>query len=274
MLSILLFAFRLSITVYGGMIGAFSKTGSELRSAGDRYALYSFIIALVATCFVMVQQWSFGTSVERLSRKLRLLVFQAILRQDIAYFDKEENSTGHLTSSVAEWAQKVNGLLGVTSGTIIQSLFTLIIGAIIGLAYAWRIALVGIACIPLTSRLDRSVSKTPLTFVFAVSAGIVRLRVVVLKDKKNKKSHEASAQMACEAAAAIRTVAALTREDDCCAIYSKQLDEPARQSNRTALVANSFYSLSQALTFLVRLSLPLRTICAHAHCSRLCRSSL
>lgn len=84
-----------------------------------------------------------------------------------------------------------------------------------------------------------------------MQAGVVRLKVVVLKDVKNKKAHEQSAQMACEAAGAIRTVASLTREDDCSKIYATYLDEPQRQSNHTAIVANAWYSLSQALTFFV-----------------------
>lgn len=72
-----------------------------------------------------------------------------------------------------------------------------------------------------------------------------------MKDQGNKKAHEASAQVACEAAAAIRTVAALTREDDCCALYSESLEEPLRKSNRSAIWSNLLYSFTQGLSFLV-----------------------
>jgi hypothetical protein len=41
------------------------------------------------------------------------------------------------------------GLAGVTLGTIIQSIATIIGGAIIGLVYGWKLSLIGIACIPL-----------------------------------------------------------------------------------------------------------------------------
>jgi ATP-binding cassette subfamily B (MDR/TAP) protein 1 len=76
-------------------------------------------------------------------------------------------------------------------------------------------------------------------------------RVVVLKDQTNKAAHESSAQLACEAAASIRTVAALTREDDCCNLYSKSLEEPLRKSNKTAIWSNLLYSLSQSIVFFV-----------------------
>lgn len=98
--------------------------------------------------------------------------------------------------------------------------------------FAWRIGLVGFACMPLL-----------------VTAGYIRLRVVVLKDQANKKEHAASAQLACEAAASIRTVAALTREEDCCNLYSKSLEEPLRKSNRSAIFSNGLYSISQSMIF-------------------------
>ena len=76
-------------------------------------------------------------------------------------------------------------------------------------------------------------------------------RVVVLKDQRNKKAHEESAQLACEAAGAIRTVASLTREGDCLELYSQSLAKPLRESNRTALWSNLLYSISQSFAFFV-----------------------
>ena len=72
-----------------------------------------------------------------------------------------------------------------------------------------------------------------------------------MKDQANKKAHEGSAQLACEAAAAIRTVASLTRENDCCELYSKSLEEPLQKSNRSAIWSNALYSFSQGMSFFV-----------------------
>jgi len=78
--------------------------------------------------------------------------------------------------------------------------------------------------------------------------------VVVLKDQKNKKAHAESAQIACEAAGAIRTVASLTREEDCCKIYSESLEEPLRRSNRSALWSNMVFAFSQSVAYVIVLS--------------------
>lgn len=76
-------------------------------------------------------------------------------------------------------------------------------------------------------------------------------RVVVVKDRKNKMAHEKSAQTACEAAGSIRTVASLTREEDCLQIYSKSLEEPLHNSNSSAFRSNLLYGFSQAMSYWV-----------------------
>jgi ATP-binding cassette subfamily B (MDR/TAP) protein 1 len=169
-----------------------------------------------------------------LSYRLRIKVFRAILRQDIAYFDEEKNSTGSLTSGLSQNPEKISGLGGSTLGAMVQSFITVLGGSIIGLCYGWKLALVGIACMP-----------------FVISAGYIRLRVVVMKDQINKRTHADSAQLACEAAGAIKTVASLTREEDCLKIYSKSLEEPLRVSNRSAFNSTFWYALSQSMVFFV-----------------------
>ena len=77
------------------------------------------------------------------------------------------------------------------------------------------------------------------------------MRVVVLKDQTNKKSHASSAHLACEAAGAIKTVASLGREEDCCRQYSVSLEEPLRRSHRSGILSTFIYSLSQSMGFWV-----------------------
>ena len=74
-------------------------------------------------------------------------------------------------------------------------------------------------------------------------------RVVILKDVANKATYEDSAQVACEAAGAIRTVASLTREADCSRIYSESLQEPIRRSRRSMLGSNMLYAVSQSISY-------------------------
>ncbi|PPQ83491.1 hypothetical protein CVT25_006981 [Psilocybe cyanescens] len=221
--------------VFAKGINGFSlNDNAARRHEGDRTALWLFIIAICSCIAITVQNLYFGSAAASLTARLRSLSFKAILRQDIAFFDKDENSTGSLVGQLSDNPQKVEGLAGITLGAFVQTFSTLITGSVLGLAFVWKIGLVGIACTPAL-----------------VTVGYIRLRVVVLKDQDNKKAHEDSAQVACEAAGSIRTVASLTREDDCLRVYSESLEEPMRKSNRSALWSSMLYGFSQALSFFV-----------------------
>ncbi|KAG7444173.1 P-loop containing nucleoside triphosphate hydrolase protein [Guyanagaster necrorhizus] len=221
--------------VFAYAISGFSQPDDHVkRHDGDRNALWLFIISLIAIMTTMAQNWYFVAAATTLMARLRFAMFTSILRQDIKFFDEAEHSTGSLVSSLSDDPQKVNGLAGMILATLLQSISTLVVGYIIGLSFSWKIGLVGIACTPLV-----------------IISGYIRLRVVVVKDKYNKKAHEESAQLACEAAGAIRTVASLTREKDCLHMYSQSLEKPLQLSNKTAVWSNMMYAFAQSVSFWV-----------------------
>jgi len=208
--------------IFGTILGVFSETDrGAIRSDGNRGALYFLILAIVATLAITVQTYFLNLVAEILSTRLRKKTFSSILRQDIKYFDDKLNTSGALTSRISELPQKIFGLSGSTLGLFIQSGIVLLAGYIVGLAYAPKVAAVGIACAP-----------------FTLIAGYARLRFVVLRDQTNKKDHEQSAQLAAESASAIRTISSLTREDDCLRAYSEALDGPQKKALRSAVISN------------------------------------
>ncbi|KAJ7673942.1 P-loop containing nucleoside triphosphate hydrolase protein [Mycena polygramma] len=217
--------------IYSKGILAFSDPDPHVRRhLGDRTALWMFLVAIGSGVAVCMQNLLFGGAAASFTAKLRSLLFRAILGQDIQFFDRDDNNTGSLTSNLSDHPQKVKGLIGITLGAIVECIATLATGWIVGLIFAWKLGLISIACSPL------------LFFV-----GYIRLRVIVLKDKAIKESHVDSAQVACEAAASIRTVAALTSEEYCCSRYSDSLVRPFENAKRTAFRSSLLYAFSQAI---------------------------
>lgn len=90
----------------------------------------------------------------------------------------------------------------------------------------------GIACIPIV-----------------LSTGYIRLLLVIPKDRAIKLAHEESAQIACEAAGTIRTVASLTREKDCLNLYSQSLQAPLKKTRHTGLWSSGLFAASQAVAY-------------------------
>jgi len=77
------------------------------------------------------------------------------------------------------------------------------------------------------------------------------MQTVVLKDKKNKEAHEESARLACEAAAAVKTVASLTQEQGFVDAYSRSLGEPLRVANRSTIIRMFWFGCTQSTVFFV-----------------------
>lgn len=76
-------------------------------------------------------------------------------------------------------------------------------------------------------------------------------KVVVLKEKRDRKAYQDSAQLACEATVAIRTVASLTGEDHLCRLYSESLQKPVKRGNREALISNFAFALSSSMQYYI-----------------------
>ncbi|THC93332.1 hypothetical protein EYZ11_007188 [Aspergillus tanneri] len=183
---------------------------SEIRRQANFWSLMYLMLAFVQLLALISQGIAFSYCAERLTHRVRDRAFRYILRQDIAFFDKR--SSGALTSFLSTETSHLAGLSGITLMTILLLVTTLVASCAIGLAVGWKLSLVCMSTIPLL-----------------LACGYFRLAMLVRLEKEKKKAYEHSASYACEATSAIRTVASLTREDDVCNHYHKQLLSQGRR---------------------------------------------
>ena len=59
-----------------------------------------------------MQGWCFAVMGHRLATRLRVLMMRGLLRQDIGFFDRPENASGQLSSTLAADATSVRGAVG------------------------------------------------------------------------------------------------------------------------------------------------------------------
>ena len=204
---------------------------AEIRRQANFWSLMYLMLAFVQLIALISQGIAFSYCAERLIHRSRDQAFRYILRQDIAYFDK--NLSGALTSFLSTETTHLAGLSGITLMTFLLLITTLVASSAIGLAVGWKLSLVCISTIPLL-----------------LACGYFRLAMLVKFQKEKKKVHEESASYACEAASAIRTVAFLTREEDVWNHYHNQLLGQSRQLVVSILKSSVLYALSQSLQFL------------------------
>jgi ATP-binding cassette subfamily B (MDR/TAP) protein 1 len=206
---------------------------SQLRSDVDFWSLMYLMLAFVQFIAFCIQGVAFAFCSERLVHRVRDRAFRTMLRQDIAFFDKEENTAGALTSFLSTETTHVAGLSGVTLGTILTVLTTLIAAICLSIAVAWKLALVCISTIPVL-----------------LACGFFRFWLLAQFQRRAKKSYEKSASYACEATSAIRTVASLTREYDVLKHYEDSLNAQAKKSLESVLKSSLLYACSQSFMFL------------------------
>ena len=106
-------------------------------------------VAFGAFLFTFIQFATFNILGERFTYNLRTSYFRRLMYQDMKFFDAVENQPGALSSRLATMCKKVNILVGVYLGTIMQSLFSFAIGIILAFIFSWRVSLITLAVSPL-----------------------------------------------------------------------------------------------------------------------------
>lgn len=205
----------------------------KLRHDANFWSLMYLMLAITQFISYGVQGIMFAYCSERLVHRARDRAFRTMLRQDIAWFDKEENSAGALTSFLSTETTHLAGMSGVTLGTILVVTTTLFAAITLALAIGWKLALVCIATIPVL-----------------LACGYLRFWMLGRFQGRAKKAYESSASYACEATAAIRTVASLTREEDVWEHYHQTLVVQGQKSLKSILKSSTLYASSQAFMFL------------------------
>lgn len=221
--------------LYSKAITTLSLPASEfakLKHDASFWSLMFLMLGLVQLVVHTTQGLLFGYSSEKLIRRARDSAFRAMLRQDISFFDKDENSTGALTSFLSTETKYLSGISGANLGTILMVSTTLIASLVVSIAIGWKLGLVCTSIVPVL-----------------LACGYWRFSLLAQFQARAKKAYENSASYACEATSAIRTVASLTREDDVLDTYRKQLQAQTRKSLVSVAKSSLLYAASQGLAF-------------------------
>ncbi|KAI1661901.1 P-loop containing nucleoside triphosphate hydrolase protein [Daldinia decipiens] len=206
----------------------------QIKKDSDFWSAMFLMLAFVMLIAQISQGVAFAKCSERLIHRVRDRAFRTMLRQDVAFFDRDENTAGALTSFLSTETTHVAGLSGVTLGTLLMVTTTLISAMIVALVFNWKLSLVCIATVPLL-----------------LGCGFFRFYMLAHFQRRSRTAYEQSATYASEAISAIRTVASLTREDDVMSQYRKSLAIQQRASLISVLKSSLLYATSQSLTFLI-----------------------
>ncbi|KAJ3385238.1 Multidrug resistance protein 1 [Entophlyctis sp. JEL0112] len=197
----------------------------------NMYAFAFVLLAFLSFSGMVLQNVGFERAGAALTRRMRLMTFKSMLRQEVAFFDEKTHTLGALTSRLAVDASRVGDLVTKVWGDVAQIIVTLICGLTIGFYFSWRLTLVLLLVSP-----------------FMVVASYYQIRMRRGFEDSSKTAYIASGTIAAEAFKEIRTVAQLCREGYFETKYAASLQFPHEQSIKNAKYASIGNGVLQGLS--------------------------
>ncbi|KAF7037322.1 hypothetical protein CFC21_047726 [Triticum aestivum] len=136
----------LMTVVFAAVIDCFGAGDNVLQRVSKVVMYYIYLgIGTALASFLQVSCWTMTG--ERQSIRIRSLYLEAVLKQDVSFFDVEM-TTGEAISRMSADTVLVQDALGEKVGKYAQLLTTFVGCFIIGFIRGWMLALVMLACIP------------------------------------------------------------------------------------------------------------------------------
>ncbi|KAI7892208.1 P-loop containing nucleoside triphosphate hydrolase protein [Mucor mucedo] len=194
------------------------------------YALFFFIIGVASFIGFGLQNLAFEVAGEHYTKRLRSKLFAAYMRQEIGFYDMEENNTGALTTKLAVDAHNVNEMVTKVWGDVTQLLTTIIVGMIIAFVHSWALSLIVLCMAP-----------------FIMAATSYESRIHRGYEDKTKRANAESGEVAGEAIREIRTVAALNKQSYFEDRYFHATERPHKLAGQKAYLSSIGYGLSRGI---------------------------
>ncbi|XP_049353978.1 LOW QUALITY PROTEIN: ABC transporter B family member 6-like [Solanum verrucosum] len=204
----------------------------HLRREVDRWCLIIACMGGVTVFANFLQHFYFGIMGEKMTERVRRMMFSAMLRNEVGWFDEEENSADNLSMRLANDATFVRAAFSNRLSIFIQDTSAVIVAILIGMLLQWRLALVALATLP----------------VLTVSAVAQKLWLAGLS-KGIQEMHRKASLVLEDAVRNIYTVVAFCAGDKVMELYRSQLQKIFTKSFLHGVAIGFAFGFSQFLLF-------------------------
>ncbi|KAK0390106.1 hypothetical protein NLU13_3679 [Sarocladium strictum] len=215
------------------MMDLFSSPNMVER--GNFISLMFFVIALGSLFVNFTLGWSTNVISQTLYQRFRNSIFDSLLRQDLRFHDRMENTVGSVSSRLSSYPLAIMELMGFTIALIVMACVNLVASSILSIAVSRKLGLVGVFA-----------GMPPV-----ILAGWIRILVETKMDDDIDKRFSQSASIATETVMAIRTVSSLAIEQTVLRNYAAELDAAVRGSRSPLCQMMIWFSLSQSVEYFV-----------------------
>jgi len=174
----------------------------------NEWSLLLILLGIIAFFGDFAKHCIFTYIQECLTLRLREQAFSAILRQEMGFFDEPSNGSSSLMSALARQTGDISLLVGLGLGQLIQALFGIALGILLGFCGSWKLTLVIMA-------------TTPFVIISIVIA------TTLLDTSPDQTGHARADELATMALLNIRTVRSYLAESWLLQLFSEQVSAVA-----------------------------------------------
>ncbi|KAI3447559.1 hypothetical protein Pfo_004224 [Paulownia fortunei] len=193
-----------------------------------KYCYLLIGVSSAALIFNTLQHYFWDTVGENLTKRVREKMLAAVLKNEMAWFDQEENESSRVSARLALDANNVRSAIGDRISVIMQNSALMLVACTAGFVLQWRLALVLIAVFPVV-----------------VAATVLQKMFMSGFSGDLEAAHAKATQLAGEAVANVRTVAAFNSESKIVGLFTSSLQPPLRRCFWKGQIAGSGYGIAQ-----------------------------
>lgn len=217
--------------LFGNIMGTMSPCNSPeyVRSRGELLSGMWFMLACIAFLANFTSWASFGLLSERLIYKVRNLSLHTLLQQPLQWHESESRSPTVLLEFITKDGQSLAGFSGSIIGTLFSVIVNFIAAIILSHILAWRIAIVCLVIVPLL-----------------LGAGFMQLRAIGKFAVKHAGAFSSSIGVTIEAVSNIKTVHALSIEEEIIQTYRRSLKAPRKEMVKQSFKTNVWLAVANS----------------------------
>ncbi|RVW92146.1 ABC transporter B family member 1 [Vitis vinifera] len=229
-----------------------------------KYCYLLIGVSSAALLFNTLQHFFWDVVGENLTKRVREKMLAAVLKNEMAWFDQEENESARIAARLALDANNVRSAIGDRISVIMQNSALMLVACTAGFVLQWRLALVLIAVFPvvvaatvlqnnkLLMLLGSHIGTTSRSReIVSFLTCLVYLEKMFMQGFSGdlEGAHAKATQLAGEAIANVRTVAAFNSEAKIVGLFSTNLQTPLRRCFWKGQIAGSGYGIAQFLLY-------------------------
>ncbi|XP_024024823.1 ABC transporter B family member 1 [Morus notabilis] len=193
-----------------------------------KYCYLLIGLSSAALLFNTLQHFFWDIVGENLTKRVREKMLAAVLKNEMAWFDQEENESARVAARLALDANNVRSAIGDRISVIVQNTALMLVACTAGFVLQWRLALVLVAVFPVV-----------------VAATVLQKMFMTGFSGDLEAAHAKGTQLAGEAIANVRTVAAFNSEEKIVGLFTTNLETPLRRCFWKGQIAGSGFGVAQ-----------------------------